>query len=251
MKRIILLIVPFWLNAQIGIGTSNPAADLHIAGNNATVRIQSLSAANYPAYNDGLKPVKAYVTNKGDITITPSAANETGPGGIIAPVNFLLSQNNFIPDGPLNHGVIVNNSTLTTTANSLLSKIDFSAPSTALIEVKYSVSALLSRTDLNIATTAFNDISARVYKIYFCIDINNDGLSPAEASKRYGLNAQSYTSNDQGILGYAYTNGHGYTTIPAGNHALYFFAEITDGVNKHTSIGFGGVQDLLRIRIYN
>ncbi|WP_313806148.1 hypothetical protein [Flavobacterium sp.] len=251
MKKFILLVFPFLLNAQVGIGTANPAADLHVAGNTSTIRIQSLDAVNSPVHNDGVKPSHAYVTNTGDITITPSAANGSGPGGTIAPLNFLLSQNNFIPDGATNKGVIINNPTTTTRTSGQLAKIDFSSPSSALIEVKYSISALLSRTDLNISQTAFNDISARVYKIYFCIDINNNGLSASELSKKYGLNAQSYSSDDQGILGYAYTNGHGYSTIPAGNHALYFFAETIDGVSKYTSVGFGGVQDLLKIRIYN
>jgi len=67
----------------------------------------------------------------------------------------------------------------------------------------------------------------------------------------YGLNGQSYSSLSQGILGYSHTNGHGYTTIPAGNHSLRFYAEVIDGKSKHTSVGFGGDRDFLRIRIYN
>jgi hypothetical protein len=46
-------------------------------------------------------------------------------------------------------------------------------------------------------------------------------------------------------------NGHGYAEIPAGNHSLVFFGETTDGTNKYTSTGFGGVQDYLKIRIFN
>lgn len=251
MKKLIFLFFPFWLNAQIGIGTAKPLADLHVAGNNATIRIESLNTVNSPIYNDGVKPAKAYVTNLGDITINPSTNNGTGPGGIIMPINFLLSQNNFIADGATNKGVVINNDTGTTRASAQLAKVDFSSPGAALIEVKYSITAILSKTDLNSSLTPFNDISAKVYKIYFCIDIDNNGLNASELSKKYGMNAQSYTSDDQGILGYAYTNGHGYSSIPPGNHALYFFAETIDGASKYTSVGFGGAQDLLRIRIYN
>lgn len=251
MKKIILLLFPLWLNAQVGIGTTAPQADLHIAGNTSTIRIESLNAINSSTFNDGIKPSHAFVNASGDVTLNPSPSNGTGPGGSISPINFLLTNNNFIFDGVGNRGVVVNNSTLTTQTTGLISKVNFSATGSALIEVKYSISVLLSSTDLNIAQTPFNDISARIYKIYFCIDLNNNGLDATESSKKYGLNAQSYSSDDQGILGYAYTNGHGYTNVPAGNHALYFFAETIDGTSKFTSMGFGGVADLLRIRIYN
>ncbi|MGX7667767.1 hypothetical protein [Flavobacterium pedocola] len=253
MKKLLLTLIaiPAVMNAQVGIGTNNPLSDLHVAGTNSTIRIESQSAANYPQFNDGIKPAHAFVTDKGDVTINPSTNNGLGPNGSIAPINFLLTLQNFMPDGPLGRGTIINNNLLTTNASGLISTVPFTSPSTALIEVKYSITALLSRTDLNVALTPFNDISVRVIKFYFCIDINNDGLDAVELSKKYGLNAQAYSSGDQGILGYSYTNGHGYTTIPAGNHSLKFFAEINDGLTKFTSVGFGGEHDLLRIRIYN
>lgn len=251
MKILLPLLFPLLLNAQVGIGTANPLTDLHVAGNTSTIRIGSLSAVNSPTYNNGIKPALAFVNDQGDVTITPSSLNGTGPGGIVAPINFLLTNNNFIPDGTNNRGVIINNNTATTTATGLISKVNFSASGAALIEVKYSITVMLSKTDLNSAETNFNDISAKIYKIYFCIDLNNDGLSATELSKKYGLNAQSYASDNQGILGYAFTNGHGYATITAGNHSLHFFAETIDGVSKYTSVGFGGKEDLLRIRIYN
>lgn len=251
MKKLLLLLFPYWLTAQVGIGTVSPQADLHVAGNTSTIRIESLNAINSPTYNDGIKPSHAFVNASGDVTLNPSASNGTGPGGTIAPINFLFTDNNFIANGIGNYGCIVNNSTAVTNVTGLISKVDFNAANAALIEVKYSISVILSSTDLNISTTPFNDISTRMYKIYFCIDLHNNGLDAVESSKKFGLNAQSYTSDNQGILGYSYTNGHGYTNIPAGNHALYFFAETIDGSSKYTSVGFGGESDLLRIRIYN
>lgn len=251
MKKLLLLFFPAMLSAQVGIGTANPTADLHVAGNMSTIRIESQSAVNSPIFNDGIKPSHAFVTALGDVTINPSTNNGVGPNGAIAPINFLMTNQNFIPNGPANRGVIVNNDTSVTTATGMISKVTFSSPAAALIEVKYGITAIVSKTDLNVALTPFNDISARVFKIYFCIDINNDGLDAVELSKKYGLNGQCYASDDQGILGYSYTNGHGYTNIPPGNHALYFFVQTIDGVGKYTSMGFGGEADLLRIRIYN
>lgn len=252
MRYLLLLaLIPTWLFSQVGIGTSSPQSDLHIAGTNSTIRIESLSAANMPAYNTGVKPARAFVTALGDVTIDPSTNNGTGPNGTISPIKFLLSAQNFIPNGPSNRGTITNNGTGVTNTTALITTVPFTSPRNSLIEVKYSISALMSSTDLNTAITAFNDVSTRTFKIYFCVDVDNNGLSAAELSRKFGLNGQCYSSGDQGILGYSFTNGHGYTTIPPGTHSLHFFAEVTDGVSKFTSIGFGGVEDFLRIRVYN
>lgn len=252
MKQLLLLaLFPTMILAQVGIGTSTPLSDLHIAGNTSTIRIESLSAANTPEYNDGIKPARNFVTAYGDVTIDPSTNNGVGPNGTISPIKFLLSELNFIPNGATNRGTITNNDTGVTNTTSLITTVPFTSPRNSLIEVKYSISALLSSTDLNTAITQFNDVSARTFKIYFCVDIDNNGLSAAELSRKFGLNGQCYSSGDQGILGYSFTNGHGYTTIPPGTHSLHFFAEVIDGLNKFTSIGFGGVEDFLRIRVYN
>lgn len=248
---LILLFFPIMLSAQVGIGTANPQATLHVAGNDSTIRIESLSSTNSPIYNDGIKPSNSFVTANGDITLTPSPINGTGPGGIVSPINFLLTSQNFIPDGPNKYGSIINNTETETVKSGIIATIPFTSPSSALIEVKYGITAILSKTNLNTALTPFSDVSARTFKIFFCIDLNSDGLDAAESSKKYGLNAQAYTSAAQGILGYSYTNGHGYTSIPGGTHSLLFFVETVDGLSKYTSAGFGGEKDFLRIRIYN
>lgn len=252
MKKILLtLLVPISLQAQVGIGTANPTADLHIAGNTSTIRIEKLNSTNDPIHNNGIKPSPAYVNANGDITLNPSGSNGIGPGGIYSPINFLTTVPDFIPNGPLNRGVIINNDMNETVKTGFIIAVPFSSPQAGLIEAKYSITTLLSSSNLNSSLTYFNDISTRAVKYYFCIDLNNNGLDAVELSKQYGTNGQYYSSYTQGILGYSYTNGHGYTSIPPGTHSLHFFAQVTDDVSKFTSIGIGGQSDTLKIRIYN
>jgi hypothetical protein len=256
MKNIsyLLVLVSTTVFSQVGIGTTTPSKDLHIAGPTSTIRIESLNSVNSSTYNLGgstLTPV--FVDADGDLTLNPPSHGTSGGGTFTnLPINFLINVPNFIPDGATFNGVVLNNDTAVTNATRQLISVPFSSPQNALVEVKYGVTINLASSDLNVSP-AFNfaDLSARTYNVWFYIDINNDGLSPAELSKRYGDKGQAYASLNQGIVGYPYMNSQGYANIPAGNHALVFYAETNDGTNKYTSVGFGGDLDYLKIRIYN
>jgi hypothetical protein len=255
MKKIYYTLVVFsqFIIAQVGIGTANPQQELHVAGTNSTIRIEKLNSINEPVLNNGVKLAPLYVDGDGELTLyPPNYASGGGAPGTIPPLNFLINVGNFIPDGPNGVGVVLNNDIATTTASRQIISVPFTSPQSALIEVKYGITVVLSAGNLNTPTfTAFTDKSARTYQVYFCIDLNNDGLDATELSKRYGDKGQSYASSNQGIIGYPYMNSHGYANIPPGNHALVFFAETTDGVGKFTSVGFGGDIDFLKIRLYN
>ena len=256
MKKIIysLVFISSFSFAQVGIGVTNPQKDLHIGGATSTIRIEKLSAINNPTYNKGgttLTPV--YVDSEGELTITPPSNGISGTGTFDdLPLNFLINVPNFIPNGATSDGVVLNNDTTITNVSGPLISIPFSSPQNALVEVKYGVTVSLASSNLN-TPPAFNfaDLSARAYNVWFYIDLNNDGLSPAEMTKRYGDKGQAYASLNQGIVGYPYMNSQGYANVPAGNHALVFYAETNDGTNKFTSVGFGGDLDYLKIRIYN
>ncbi|MCG2610287.1 hypothetical protein LZZ90_02055 [Flavobacterium sp. SM15] len=255
-KLLLILLIPTATIAQVGIGTANPQKDLHVAGSTSTIRIEKLNSVNGAPLNDGVKLAPVYVDKDGELTLyPPNYASGGGVPGTVAPLNFLINVGNFIPDGtaPYYNGIVLNNDTTTTTASMELVSVPFSAPQAALIEVKYGVTIIVSGTDMitTPAGSTLNDRSARTYELYFCIDLNNDGLDATELSKQYGNKGQSYTSLSQGIMGYPYMNAHGYANIPAGNHSLRFFAKTTDGTNKYTSIGFGGDLDYLKIRLYN
>jgi hypothetical protein len=46
-------------------------------------------------------------------------------------------------------------------------------------------------------------------------------------------------------------NGQAIFTVPAGTHTLYFYGQVRDDAASYTSVGFGGAQDYLKIRVYN
>ena len=90
--------------AQVGIGTTNPQKELHIAGASSTIRIENLNTTNSAAFNDGVKISPVFVDGNGDLTLNSGY----GSAGV-EPLNFLLDIPDFIPDGAFGTGTVVNN----------------------------------------------------------------------------------------------------------------------------------------------
>lgn len=255
MKKTLLLLVSFnciLTFSQVGIGTANPQRELHVAGANSTIRIESLNTTNKPLLNVPPKLAPVYVTANGDLTLNPPGYATGEVIGVNQPLNFLISIPNFIPNGPFGDGTVVANDATTTFTSSQIVSVPFSSPQQALIEVRYAMTIDLSDEILPAASAStFSDISARTIRCYFYIDLNSDGLDAIELSKKYGLHGEAYTSYVYGSVGYAFIHGVGYGNIPAGNHSLVFYGETNDGNNRQTYVGFGGSSDYLKIRIYN
>jgi len=255
MKKLVLSTAVLFCNflfSQVGIGTTDPRQDLHIAGTTSTIRIQSLNSTNKPLLNVSPKLAPVYVTGNGDLTLNPPNYASGEGVGVNEPLNFLISVPNFVPNGPYGDGTVVaNDATITCAVNQIVS-VPFSSPQDALMEVRYAMTIDLSDQLLPApGASTFNDISARTVRCYFYIDLNNDGLDAVELSKKYGLHGEAYTSFTQGSVGYAFIHGVGYGNIPEGNHSLVFYGETADGNNRLTYVGFGGSSDYLKIRIYN
>lgn len=255
MKKTVLLLVSFICTltfSQVGVGTANPQKELHVAGSNSTIRIESLNTTNKPLLNVPPKLAPVYVTANGDLTLNPPGYDAGEAIGVNQPLNFLISIPNFIPNGPFGDGTVVANDATTTFSSNQIVSVPFISPQQALIEVRYAMTIDLSDEFLPQASAStFNDVSARTVRCYFYIDLNSDGLDATELSKKYGLHGEAYTSFRQGSVGYAFIHGVGYGNIPAGNHSLVFYGETTDGTEKQTYVGFGGSSDYLKIRIYN
>jgi hypothetical protein len=261
MKKLIYILLISLITttsySQVGIGTTNPQQDLHISGTNSTIRIESLNSTNN-TFNDGIKHAPAYVDGNGDITL----GNGTGSSGQ-EPLNFLIDVPNFAADNP--HGLsgvgwftatgsVVNNDDLGQTVTvDTITTVSISVPQDAILEIKYGITLLIIGSDL-LAGPPYYYINLNqtvAMQTYIKVDLNGDGLAGDELTKIYGRKAQYYVTDNQGIVGYPYMNGQAYLTVPAGDHVLYFYGQVSDDATSYTSVGFGGAQDYLKIRVYN
>ena len=253
-----LLIVPV-CNAQVGIGNTNPQEGLHISGANSTIRIEKLDMINSSTYNDGLKPAPAFVDGNGDITL----GNEPG-SSLALPINFLVIIDNFLEDNPYGYnepgeenktGIVINNGIGEYSVVQELINIPISVPQQAFIEVKYGVTLYAKGEDMTAHPPPFNDVSYGMtigMKSFFCIDMDNDGnIDPTEFSLKYGVKSQYFETLVGGVSGYPYMNGQAYVELPEGDYGLHFYGEVNDHFFGYTSVGFGGREDYLKIRIYN
>jgi hypothetical protein len=253
--KFILLATSFGF-CQVGIGTTTPLETLHLAESNSTIRIESLNTINN-GKNNGTELAPVYVDKDGELTLT--APVFTGAGSAGSPLNFIIDIPNFVPDNLSGFsapndklGRIITSDNTNESIEGFIYSVPFTTPQSCVVEIKHSISVILSGTDLAIPSkTYISDGKTRTLQTFFCFDIGNDGLSPAEKAIKYGFQGQFYASNTGGITGYPYLNSHGYATLPPGTHSIHFFAIVSDPPSTFTSIGFGGSLDFLKIRVYN
>ena len=255
MKYLYIIIFVFISNiaySQVGIGTVSPLQELHIAGDGTTIRIDSNNSTNNTLYNNGIDLAPVFVDGKGDLTLDDGSGS-TG----VTPFDFLIEDHNFIPDNPhgltVDTGTVVNNGLGISLVENEISNVMITVPQDALIEVKFGVTVIIEGSDLSLGppyTDITYDNSIKI-GLYFVMDIDNDGLSPAELSKKYGLHGQFYETQYGGIQGYSYMNSDAYLMVPGGTHTIHFYGVIGDNSAHYTSAGFGGNKDYLKIRIYN
>lgn len=252
-----LLIVTFgW--SQVGIGTNNPQETLHIAGTTSTIRIEGLDALNNPQNLGSSELTPVYVDYKGNLTLTKPTYTVNG-NGYDLPLEFKAFSSDFVPNNPLGlpapfdrYGTVINSDVSNTENSDIITTQTIEVTNQAMIEVKYSMSLYFSSTDLaSPPMTPIIDSKSIAVQVYYCVDINSDGLSSAELAIKYGSKGQYYASTTGGTRGYPYMNSQGYMNLPEGNHTIYFFGVVKDPINTFTSIGFGGANDYLKIRVYN
>ncbi len=115
---ILILFILFQINvsAQIGIGTSSPEKELHVAGSNSTIRIDGLNSENN-SNNNGETESVLFVNSNGDFTLKPQYPLELVSkigSEVVSPAIELVALSD-------DATAILNNGSFTTTKNGMIS----------------------------------------------------------------------------------------------------------------------------------
>jgi hypothetical protein len=180
MKKIIFVLLITTINfcfAQVGIDTTTPQEELHIAGNNSTIRIEGL---NYPNNTNNLGPgssSKVYANTNGDLVLGVSTDN----------VAIIFDSENYLED--VQNPTSLVNQTGEGQGYSQAgipiggTAISFTLTKEAIIEINYSVSWNLGKNATDISR--IDDYRARIVQtaMYFR---QGNYLGPAVLNDYYG-----------------------------------------------------------------
>jgi len=210
---LIIVMLLFFQNnfAQVGVGTTNPLQNLHIAGTNSTIRIEGLNSTNN-VLNNGIDLAPVAVNANGDLVLGGSPFLST----IIVDQDYT---------GFLGSGidvVTINGQTQIQTVhtnNIILTQ-------QALVEISYVVPCLI--TDGSgasvIASSAISDGLNRVYGIDVYINGSREGGQSAgytNSAAPSGWSGGGYISHN---IGYFTISGSVFKILPAGNHTIHIDA---------------------------
>lgn len=260
--------------AQVGINTTNPQEELHVAGAAAKVRIDGLSETNNATNLGANNSTRVFANADGDL-ILGSASNN---------INMIIDSANYLDDveDPTN---LVNQ-----TGNAFgydpagiptdLAGSIFTLADSAIVEVNYSVSWSVYKT--NSPSGRIDDEHARIVQtgLYFrqfamgddpadptswaaytepgnvwCIDVNASGTVCQETGTMIALNGQFYNNADSknGAYQNFQNTASDYIELPPGTYSTFFAAQLAVGSTSGTGavkMYLGSGNDDLQIIAY-
>ena len=285
MKRSLLytflvcLIVSIHTNGQIGINTTNPEEDLHIAGSNSLLLIDGFNDTNNTNNNGTNSNTRIFADTNGDFVLGDASDN------------FFLAVNsdNYLDDVE-NPTSLVNqtgNSFGYTSAGNPSDAIGsvFRLTRNAIVEINYSLSWSLydasaspsKRIDdsrarviqtgiyLRRVTNLFNPLSGpavthdldgvAINGGPWCIDLNSSGTVCHETGGLLGISGQFYNNSDRRNGAYQnFTNrGTDYVKLGPGYYIAQFAAQVAVGVTSGSGASkmyLGSGDDNLQIAVH-
>lgn len=241
MKKIYFFFwfIPLYTMGQVGIKTNNPQQGLHVAGSNATVKIEGLQ---YPDNPNNLGPGNAsrvFINAQGDLILGTAQNNiavlfdaENYLNDVSNPSVNLVTQHGY-GDGYAFAGVPrdIPNSTFTLTEP-------------AIIEINYAVSwnieknastrvsdghsravqtLMYFRSGSYLGPVVTHDLDGNLIGGSFVIDNNTSSIGGG-----LGISGQYYTNNDsgRGETDNFHNTGTDYVKLPAGTYCPMFSAQL-------------------------
>ena len=208
---------------NVGINTTSPMQKLHIAGADATMRVEKMNATNNKN-NNGTVNAPLYVDSEGiysldlDLLLSNPELDE---------FNGNLPSSNIYQNGVNYRAQELYNRTVTVTRETYL-------------EIKYTLSYQVS---LDMANTIITDGFARLIQNYVLLDYG---------TRKYGLTSKCYVNSDtDGVNTTYYNNAEMYILLPPGTHTISFYGNVgTDSTSDNTYVNFGLDHDILLMRLY-
>lgn len=224
MNRILLLMLGFIsiVNAQVGIGTTSPEQELHVAGTDATIRVDGLSAANN-SHNDGVKDAVVHVNSHGDLILKSPT-----PEGVV----------------DLQGGAIISNAVRIYTNDGSPSQTSLASGNFTLSEDSWVIASYeVVVTDISLDDVyPITDGEPRLVVLFVYLD----GALVSRSSHTY--TSSSFPQNGNAVAGHIPLKGTFFEQLSAGNHTYEIVGAVYGSANR-VSARFGGFNDLDRLQI--
>lgn len=209
-------------HAQVGIGTTMPQQELHVAGTDATIRIDGLNASNN-MHNDGTKDAVVHVNSEGDLILKSPLPESVVDlqGGAILPSPVRIFTNN----GSVSQSSLASGTFNLSEASWVLSSYEIVATDISLDHV-YPIS----------------DGHPRLVVLFVYID----GNLVSRSSHTY--TSSSFPQNGNAVSGHILLKGTFFEQLSAGSHSYELVGAVYGG-SYRMSARFGGQNDLDRLQI--